>query len=159
MWRLSDTKLRHDFLDFTDPADRVKTFEKLQGLGLMHWSVDDARGDSVYANAVLCVLDGECARHRIQAALNHDLNGRPYTSNGLVNEGGGDIDDAAVFLPQHLLHRELRNVEKARERRGDQSVEFVGRVLSERPRDKNTRVVDQRIDPAEPGYGRLHDLC
>src|SRR6266446_1344095 len=84
----------HDLFDFTDPADRMQPFEKLKGLGFMHRSVDDARGNGVYANAILCVFDGECAGHRIQTALDHDLNVRRDTCDWLVNESGGDVDDA-----------------------------------------------------------------
>src|SRR6202035_5419670 len=82
----------HDFFNFTDPADRLQPFERLQCLGPMHRSVDDARRDGVYASAILCVLEGECARPRIQTALNHDLNSRRYACDRLVNEGGGYID-------------------------------------------------------------------
>src|SRR5258705_719855 len=78
----------YNFLDFTDPADRMQAFQKLKGLWFMHRSVDNARGNAVYANAILCVFDGECARHRVQAALDHDLNGRRDTCDWLVNEGG-----------------------------------------------------------------------
>src|SRR6266481_9372496 len=78
----------HDFLDFTHPIDRMQPFEELVTLRLVHGSVDDARRDGVDANAILCVFDGECARHRVQASLDHDLNGRRDTCDWLVNEGG-----------------------------------------------------------------------
>src|SRR6267378_6045921 len=69
-------------------SDRVQPFEEFVTLRLVHGSVDDARGNGVYANAILCVFDGECARHRVQAAHDHDLNGRRDTCDWLVNESG-----------------------------------------------------------------------
>ena len=32
---------------------------------------------------------------------------RAHTCDRLVNQGSRDVDDAARFLPQHLLHGEL----------------------------------------------------
>src|SRR3954471_21599446 len=66
-----------DFFDLTDPADRVQSFEEVMSLRFMHGSVDHSRRYGVYANALLRVFDREGARHRIQSALQHDLNGRP----------------------------------------------------------------------------------
>ena len=51
----------YDFFDFTHPSDRVQPFEKLMGLGFMHRSIDGARRDGVYTNAILGILNCQCA--------------------------------------------------------------------------------------------------
>src|SRR5712671_1103615 len=76
----------HDFFDFTHPADRVQPFEKLMGLGFMHRSIDGSQRNGVYTNAFLGILNCECARHRIQSALRHNLNSRPDTCDRLTDE-------------------------------------------------------------------------
>src|SRR5882724_1022057 len=76
-----------DLFDLTDPADRVQPFEKVMSFRFMHWSIDHSRRYGVYTNAFLRVFNGECACHRIQGALHHDLNGRAYTCDRLVNQG------------------------------------------------------------------------
>src|ERR1700686_3991682 len=77
-----------DFFDLTDPADRMQPFEKVMGFRFMHRSIDHSRCYGVYTNALLRVFNGEGACHRIQGALQHDLNGRPYTCDRLVNQRG-----------------------------------------------------------------------
>jgi hypothetical protein len=77
------------------------------------------------------------------------LNGGPHTCDRLVNQGRGHVDDAARFLPQHLIYGQLGHVKKTRERRRDQSSEVFGRVFGERLRNKNTGVVDQHVDAAK----------
>jgi hypothetical protein len=76
-----------DFFDLTDPADRVQPFEKVMSFRFMHGSIDHSRRYGVYTNAFLRVFNGEGACHRIQGALQHNLNGRPYTCDRLVNQG------------------------------------------------------------------------
>src|SRR5882762_8338997 len=76
-----------DFFDLTDPADRVQPFEKFMSFRFMHGSIDHSRRYRVYTNAFLRIFDGEGAGHRIQGALQHDLNGRPNTCDRLVNQG------------------------------------------------------------------------
>src|SRR5882724_3812049 len=68
-----------DFFDLTDPADRVQPFEKVMSFRFMHGSIDHSRRYGVYTNAFLRVFNGEGAYHRIQATLQHDLDGRAYT--------------------------------------------------------------------------------
>src|SRR5258706_9140480 len=94
-------------ISLTDPANTVQSLEEVMSLRLMHRSVDHSRRDRVYANALLRVFNGERARHCIQRALQHNLNGRPHTCDRLVNQRSGHVDDAARFLPQHLLYGEL----------------------------------------------------
>src|ERR1700687_5389402 len=67
-----------DFFDLTDPADRVQPSEKVMSFRFMHRSIDHSQRYGVYTNAFLRVFNGEGACHRIQATLQHDLNGRPY---------------------------------------------------------------------------------
>src|SRR5436309_5230585 len=76
-----------DFFDLTNPADGMQAFEKVMGFGFVHGSIDHSRRYGVYANAFLRVFNGEGGCHRIQGALQHDLNGRAYTCDRLVNEG------------------------------------------------------------------------
>src|SRR5436853_4957032 len=76
-----------DFFDLTDPADRVQPFEKVMSFRFVHGSIDHSRRYGVYSNAFLRVFNGERARHRIQGALEHDLNGGAYTCDRLVNQG------------------------------------------------------------------------
>ena len=64
----------YDFFDFAEPVERTQPFEGLIGLGFMHRSFDDACRNGVYADAVLGMLNCQGARHRIQSALDHDLN-------------------------------------------------------------------------------------
>src|SRR3982074_523533 len=68
-----------DFFDLTDPADRVQPFEKVMSFRFMHRSVDHSQRDGIYTDAFLRVFNGEGACHGIQAALQHNLNGRPDT--------------------------------------------------------------------------------
>src|SRR6267378_8396781 len=68
-----------DFFDLTDPADRVQPFEEVMSFRFMHGSIDHSGRYGVYSNAVLRVFNGEGACHCIQGALQHNLNGRPYT--------------------------------------------------------------------------------
>ena len=70
----------------------------------MHRGIDHTGRYGVYANAFFRVFNGEGARHRVQPALQHELNGRSYSCDRLVHHGSGHIDDAARFLPQHLLY-------------------------------------------------------
>src|SRR5260221_14456922 len=76
-----------DFLDLSDPTDWVQPFEKVMGFGFVHGSIDHSRSYGVYTNAFLRVFNGERACHRIQGTLQHDLHGRPYARDRLVNEG------------------------------------------------------------------------
>src|SRR5260370_7214362 len=82
----------YDFLDFTHPADRVQPFEKLIGLGFMHRSFDSAQRDGVYTNAILGILNGQCASHRIQTALSPDFNRSQSTRDRLPNKHSYFID-------------------------------------------------------------------
>jgi len=59
----------YDFFDFTHPAHGVQSFQRLIGLGFMHRSFDDAQGNGVHTNAILGILNCECARDRMQTAL------------------------------------------------------------------------------------------
>src|SRR5215472_7328402 len=74
-----------DFFDLTDPADRLQTLEKVMSFRFMHGSIDYSRRYCVYTNAFLRVFNSE-ACHRIQAALQHDLDGGFDTDNRLVNQ-------------------------------------------------------------------------
>src|SRR5437016_7748859 len=74
-------------LHLTDPADRVQSFEKVVSFRFMHRSIDYSWSYGVYTNAFLRVFNGEGACHRIQGALQHNLNGRPYTCDRLVHQG------------------------------------------------------------------------
>src|SRR5437016_10698635 len=75
------------FFDLTDPAERVQPFEKVMSFWFVHRSIDHSRRYAVYTNAFLRVFNGEGACHRIQGALQHNLNGRSYTFDRLVNQG------------------------------------------------------------------------
>jgi hypothetical protein len=48
---------------------------------------------------------------------------------------------------------------KARQGRGDQSVEVFCRVVGEGFGDKNARIVYQHVYAAKPGYDSIADLC
>src|SRR5262245_37636482 len=75
-----------DFFDLTEPAERLQTLEKVMGFRFMHGSIDHSRRYCVYTNALLRVFNSEGACHRIQAALQHDLNRGSYTGNRLVDQ-------------------------------------------------------------------------
>jgi len=63
-------------------CDRVQPFEKFMSFRFMHGSIDHSRRYRVYTNAFLRVFNGEGAGHRIQGALQHDLNGAPTPAIG-----------------------------------------------------------------------------
>ena len=61
-----------------------------------------------------------------------------------------DIDDASAgLLRQHLLDRELGDVEEAFDVRRDERPEIVDCVIREGLREKDPGVVDQRVDRPE----------
>src|SRR5882724_4997506 len=64
---------------------------------------------------------------------------------------------AAALLREHLLYGQLRRMDKASQIGRRQHPEVLGRVLGERLRKENPRVVHQGMDRAEPLYRGTND--
>jgi hypothetical protein len=70
---------------------------------------------------------------------------RRDAADRVASKGHRDRDDASTgLLRQHLLNGELGNVEEAFEVGRDERPKVLGRVVGERFREENTRVVDER---------------
>jgi hypothetical protein len=74
-----------------------------------------------------------------------------------VDDAGGDVDDVAAALVDHLPDRALGDVEEPGEVHGGDRGVVVGRVVREGLADEDPRVVDQAVDPSEPIERLLRD--
>ena len=75
---------------------------------------------------------------------------------GVVDEAGGDVDDVAAALVDHLPDRALGDVEEPGQVHGGDRGVVVGRVIREGLADEDPGVVDQAVDPSEPIERLLH---
>ncbi len=124
-------------------------------LSRVHGGGDGARRDGVDADAARGVLDGQRPGGGLEAALGQRGQHGRDARVGVVDQAGGDVDDVAAALGEHVLDGELGDVEEAVEvHRGHGGV-VVGGVVGERLGDEDACVVDQGVDPAEPFDGRL----
>jgi hypothetical protein len=67
----------------------------------------------------------------------------------MVNEAGGDVDDVAAPLADHLPDDALGHVEEPGPVYGSHRCVVVGRVFHERLADEGSGVIDQAVDPSE----------
>jgi hypothetical protein len=76
----------------------------------------------------------------------------------MVDQAGRDVHHVTAVTPgQHRGHRGARDLEEtAKVHSGDDVVVLIG-VVGEILGHEDSRVVDHRVDPAEPLYGRVDD--
>ena len=67
----------------------------------------------------------------------------------MVDEAGGDVDDVAAALADHLPDDALGHVEEPGQVYGSDRRIVVRRVFRERLADEDPGVVDQAVDPSE----------
>src|ERR1700689_1834207 len=126
----------------------------------MQGSVDDSWRDRVYTDAVLCIFHRETSRDGLNSAFRDHWNRSIHSSYGMVGQRARYADDASPdFLRQHLFDRELADVDKAFQVDRSESFEVLGCVLDKGLDDKDTRVIDERIDRAEFAHRNLGDCC
>src|SRR5262245_47033799 len=78
---------RLDYLiEFSHAPDRVQAGEEGVRLGLVHRRLDDAWRDSVYADALVRVLDRQRPCDGVEAALGDGRQGRRYALDGLAHQ-------------------------------------------------------------------------
>ena len=63
-----------------------------------------------------------------------------------------------VLLSQHLLDHELGDENKTINVDGNERAQIVHRVIRKLLREIDAGVVDERVDPAESGYGGIRQL-
>ena len=98
----------------------------------MQWRVNDAGGYGVEADAFFCVLDCETPDHCVQAPLRNHRNRGIYAGDWLIYKRRRDAHNVPRFLFQHLLHRELGDVEESQQVGRDQGIEILGSKVRER---------------------------
>ena len=64
-----------------------------------------------------------------------------------------------ALLSQHPLDHELGDENKTIDVDRNERAQIVHRVIRELLRDIDAGVVDERVDPAESGYGSIHNFC
>ena len=118
--------------------------------------IDDAGRDRVHADAVFRVLHRQVLGDCFQTAFGDHRHRRREAPDRVPSQGRRDRDDApAGLLRQHLLDRELGEVEESFEVGRDERPKVVGRVVGEPFRDEDARVVDERVDRPEPADSGL----
>src|SRR6266478_3051270 len=63
----------------------------------------------------LCVLNRQAFDHRVQSSLGDHRDRRVHARDRLIGERRGDTHHSAGSLFEHLLHRELRDVQETQE--------------------------------------------
>ena len=97
-----------DVADLAEPANGLEGGHALVGRVVVHGGLDDSRSDRVDPHATCCVFNGQRAGHGSQSALGEGRQRRGTLAVGVVGEAGGDVDDVAAALGDHL--RGLRAV-------------------------------------------------
>src|SRR4051794_37555559 len=64
-----------------------------------------------------------------------------------------------ALLLQHVRNGKLRNVEETGEIDVEHVAKVVSRVVGERLADKDSGIVDERVDPSESFDGGVDDAC
>ena len=165
-WRISPVTIRgvlevdhrvDDVAHLAHPADREQFAEGLVVLLGMHRSLDDARRDSVDANAAGGVLDRQRLGSGLHAALGQRRQHRRNVGVGVVDQAGGDVDDVAAALSEHVRDGQLGHAEEPGQVHSDRGGELVLRVVGEGLGDEDPGVIDQGVYAAEALDGRVDD--
>ena len=121
-------------------------------------STDVARANRVDANVVLCPLDGQCLAKRHHRSLRRAV--CSPTSRGHQPEHRRRAQDHATALPDHSPRCGLRAIEHARKVDVDRLSPLLGGDVQRGLVHRNSRVVQQDVNSAEPfnrrGDGPLH---
>ena len=144
-------------LHLAHPTDREQFAESLVVLLGMHRSLDDARRDSVGADATGGVLDRQRLGGGLNAALGQRRQHRRDVGVGVVDEAGGDVDDVAAALREHLRNGQLGHAEEPGHVHSDRGGELFLRVVGEGLGDEDPGVIDQGVYAAEALDGRVDD--
>ena len=113
----------------------------------VHRRVHRGGRDGVEADVVRRVLDRQRLAHRWHGRLRQHGQQRPRAR--LVGHHRGDVHDMPRALLLHRRHDLLRHEEVARNIRAQHAVEIVLRVIGERLRNVNARVVHEQVDAAK----------
>src|SRR3954454_18070473 len=103
-----------DFVDLTQPAERVQCREELVRLLRVHRRTNDARRHRVETDPAGGVLRGEGLGDGVESALGERGQRGRDRAEGVLGETGGDVDDvAAVPVLEHRGDRAPGGVEEA----------------------------------------------
>ena len=147
----------HDILDLAHVSHGEEAGQVGEGLDGMHRGLDDPGGDRVDAYAPARELDGQRLGGCVQSTLGQRGEHRRHAGDRLVHQARRDADDVTRSLLQHLRGGALGDVEEAIDVDPHHQGVVLARVLGERLREKDARVVDQGVDPAEALESLLHD--
>ena len=124
-----------------------KDFRKSLGVVLVHRGVDDSGRNRVYTNAILCVFHRETSRDGRNPAFRDHRDRSWHSGYGMLDHRGGYTDDASAgLLRQHLLNRQLADVDKALQVGGSESSEgcLKFRISAVRPRPASSSGLTRR---------------
>ena len=139
-----------DVFSIGDRAHRRERLQKILGIIFVHRCIDNSRCHCIEADVILRVFTGKATRHCVQAALSDHSEGHRQSRVWIFDGGRRYVRHAATSaLNQHLLHRQLRDVDEAFYVGGQQRAEIVSRVVDEGLRDEDACGVDDVIDRTE----------
>ena len=81
--------------DVRDSSHWLQCLKKVPGISFVHWSVDDARGNGVEADTLLCILNRETPNDCIQASFSDHWDRAIYAKDRLIGKRRGDAYDAS----------------------------------------------------------------
>src|SRR5271155_75890 len=109
----------------------------------MHRSIDDSWRNRVHTNAILGIFHRETSRDRLDDALRDHWDRRIHSVYlMLVHCVRNANNTSASFLREHLLNRQLGNVDEAFQVNRGESFKVLGRVVGKGLGEEYTRVVD-----------------
>ena len=126
--------------------------------------MDDGRGQEEYIRrgtegrvepySVLHVLHGETSGDRLKSTFGDHGERGFNSSDWMLDHGAGHARDTPTgVLGQHLLDGKLRDIDVAPQIRCRQPFEVFQRVLRERLRQEDARVIDDTIYRAKNLHG------
>ena len=111
---------------------------------------DDAGSDGVESNVLFRVFQSQTSQSCVQTTFSDHGKRSRFAGNWIIDQCCSDADNAAAgLLRLHLFHRQLRDVNEAREIGRDESAKVVRRVFRKRLHDEDAGVRDHGIDRAE----------
>jgi hypothetical protein len=132
--------------------------QELLGIVLVQRGIDDSWSYHVHANALRRVFHRQTAGYRVDTALGDHRSRSSESRKRMINNRTCDAHHtAAALLREHPFHGQLRRMDKSFQVGGRQRLEILERVLGERLRKEDARIVHQGIDRAEPLYRGTND--
>src|ERR1700733_826790 len=144
----------HDVLYTGNLPHRLQRPENVFWGVVVHGRVDDARRDGVYADALLDIFHRQVARDGFKPAFGNHRHRGVGPRYRVIHQRRGYVDDAAAgLLRQHLLDRELADMEKTLDIDRHQRPQIVEGVIGKALREVYAGIVDEGVDRSEFANG------